>query len=108
MKTVYRFILFLSLFWVFFNWEGTLEGAEIEKGKKVYKQKRCHLCHIIGGEGGKGGSDLSEVGKTRDREWLRKFLVNPKETVPGAKMLPIKATEEELTALLDYLMSLDK
>ncbi len=84
------------------------QGADIEKGKKIYEEKRCGMCHAIGGQGGKVGPDLADVGSKRDRDWLVKFLKDPKGTVSGAKMMPVKATDEEITALVDYLLSLKK
>jgi len=81
-------------------------GAEVEKGKKVYEEKRCAMCHAMNGQGGKFGPDLSHVGAKRDRDWLIKFLKDPGGTVPGAKMLPVKASEDEITALADYMLSL--
>ncbi|MEW6324230.1 MAG: c-type cytochrome [Nitrospirota bacterium] len=92
-------------------WVGAVQsayGADPEQGKKIYEQQRCGLCHAIGGRGGKIGPDLTDVGNQRDGEWLTKFLKDPKGTVPGAKMLPVKATDEELAALVDYLLSLKK
>ena len=83
-------------------------GSEIEKGKKLFEERRCGMCHAIGGQGGKVGPDLSDVGTKRDGDWLKKFLKDPKGTVTGAKMLPVKATEQDLTALVDYLLSLKK
>jgi len=83
-------------------------GSEIEKGKKLYEERRCGMCHAIGGQGGKVGPDLSDVGTKRDGDWLKKFLKDPKGTVTGAKMLPVKATEEELSVLVEYLLSLKK
>lgn len=83
-------------------------GAEIEKGKKLYEEKRCRLCHVIAGKGDKHGPDLSNVGNRRDRAWLMTFLKDPQKTIPGAKMLPVKGTEGERSALTDYLVSLKK
>lgn len=87
---------------------GLAAGPEIEKGKKLFDEKKCSLCHAIGGKGGKKGPDLSDVGNKRDADWLMKFLQDPKGTIPGAKMMPVKATQEELSALIDYLLSLKK
>jgi cytochrome c2 len=83
-------------------------GSETEKGKKVYEERRCGLCHAIAGQGGKIGPDLSNVGNQRDREWLMKFIKDPKGTMPGAKMLPVKAAEEEIAALAAYMLSLKR
>ncbi len=83
-------------------------GADLEKGKKVYEEKKCGLCHAIGGKGGKTGPDLSDVGGRRDGEWLAKFLKDPKGTVPGSKHMAVQATEEEFSDLAAYLLSLKK
>lgn len=84
------------------------QGADPDQGRKIYEEKRCAMCHAIGGQGGKIGPDLSDVGSQRDGDWLNKFLKDPKGTVPNAKMLPVKATDEELAALVDYLLSLKR
>ncbi|MDC4206603.1 MAG: cytochrome c [Candidatus Manganitrophus sp.] len=83
-------------------------ASELEKGKKIYADKRCGLCHVIAGKGGKMGPDLTDVGNQRDHDWLTKFLKNPKEVVPGAKMMAVKGSEEEIAALVDYMLSLKK
>lgn len=87
---------------------GLAAGPEVERGKKIFDEKRCSLCHAIGSKGGKKGPDLSDVGIKRDSDWLMKFLQDPKGTIPGAKMMPVKTTKEELSALIDYLLSLKK
>lgn len=83
-------------------------GSGLEEGKKLFEERRCGMCHAIGGQGGKVGPDLADVGTKRDGDWLKKFLKDPKGTVTGAKMMPVKATEQELTALVEYLLSLKK
>ena len=83
-------------------------GPEVEKGKKVFEIKRCGLCHAIGGKGGKKGPDLSDTGNKRTAEWLIKYFQDPKGILPEAKMLPVKATKDELSALVDYMLSLKK
>jgi putative heme-binding domain-containing protein len=106
-----RTVLMLSLllFWGLMP-QGLLQahGAEIEKGKQFYEEKKCGLCHAVSGKGGKLGPDLSEEGGKRDRDWLMKFLKNPKEVVPGAKMPSVKGSDEEISSLTDYLLSLKK
>lgn len=83
-------------------------ASDVEKGKKLYGDKKCGLCHVIAGTGGKMGPDLTDVGNQRDRDWLTKFLKNPKEVMPGAKMMAVKGSEEEIAALVDYMVSLKK
>lgn len=81
------------------------EASEVETGKHLYEKKRCGMCHVIEGKGGKMASDLSHVGSERNREWLTAFLKNPKKVLPGAKMMAVRGTEAELSALVSYLLS---
>ena len=80
-------------------------ASEMDAGKAFFAKKRCGMCHVIDGKGGKIGPDLSQVGSKRDREWLSAFLKNPKKILPGAKMMPVKGTEGDLSALVSYLLS---
>ncbi len=84
------------------------EESLVEKGQKVYTEKKCSMCHKIEGVGGKIGPDLSDVGNERDAEWIKGFLKDPKSVKPDTKQPPFKGTDEELEALVAYLMSLKK
>jgi nitric oxide reductase subunit C len=77
-------------------------------GAELY-EKKCKLCHSIKGDGGKQaekGGPLDGVGSKRDRAWLEKYLPDPKATMPESKMPKLKFTDDELKALVDYLLSL--
>lgn len=77
-------------------------------GEELY-QKKCKLCHSIKGEGGKQaekGGPLDGVGGKRDRAWLEKYLPDPKAVLPESKMPKLKYTDDELKALVDYLLTL--
>jgi len=65
----------------------------------------CSNCHTIDGEGGAAAPDLSRVGASRDRTWLRNWITNPEEVDPFANMPAFgdTLTAEEMTALVDYL-----
>jgi cytochrome c oxidase subunit II len=108
----YIFIFMIGIWMVIFSFGAKFaQGVEdlVEKGKELYTQKRCSTCHRIEGVGGKIGPDLSDEGdKGRDEEWLIKFFKDPKSMKPGAKMMPVKGTDEELKALAAYVMSLKK
>lgn len=80
--------------------------ATAAQGAQVYKTLRCSMCHKIQGSGGKVGPDLTDVGTRRDAAWLQKYLPDPKGTTPKSKMPPVKATPEDLAALVAYLTSL--
>lgn len=81
-------------------------AADLEAGKTLYDRHRCARCHAINDQGGKTGPDLSHIGAVRDREWLIRFLKQPKSVIADAKMMPVRASDAELAALADYLTSL--
>jgi cbb3-type cytochrome oxidase cytochrome c subunit len=56
--------------------------------------------------GAKMGPELTKVGTTRDREWLLKYLANPKAENPKNKMPAVKAKGADLDHLIAYLLSL--
>ena len=80
--------------------------ADPAKGQDVYRTLKCAMCHKINGSGGKLGPDLSEVGAKRDADWLMRYLMSPKALIPKAKMPPVKATDEDMKALVAYLQTL--
>lgn len=82
------------------------DSAQIVSGEKVYGDKKCAVCHAIKGKGGKAGPDLSAVGVKRDAHWLKAFLKDPKATNLQGKMPPFKGNDDELEALVAYLITL--
>lgn len=54
-----------------------------ERGAQVYAQKGgCAQCHMLRGQGGVFGPDLSDVGRRRSADYLRRSLVDPSADVP--------------------------
>lgn len=73
----------------------------------------CEACHMLEGEGGDVGPDLTKVGSGRDREYLRRALIDPNaEIAKGfeADTMPADLGEQiyaaELEVLLDFLAGL--
>lgn len=88
-----------------------LAGAEsdpaiVAKGEKAYAEKKCAMCHAIKGKGGKSGGDLSDVGAKRDADWLKQFTRAPKSLLPNAKMPAFQGSQDELDAVVAYMVSL--
>jgi putative heme-binding domain-containing protein len=54
----------------------TGRGAEL-----VRTRGKCLGCHRVNGEGGVSGPDLTDIGRLRDREWLRRALVEPEADI---------------------------
>src|SRR5262249_49174294 len=52
-------------------------------GAQVYAGKGgCAQCHMIHGQGGVFGPDLSDVGRRRSLDYLRRSLLDPNADVP--------------------------
>jgi len=71
--------------------------------------KKCKACHSIGGVGGpmaKMGGPLDGVGAQRDAAWLKAFLKDPKSQMPNAKMPKVSLTDDEVDALVNFMLTL--
>lgn len=82
------------------------DSAIVAKGEKVYAEKKCAMCHAINGKGGKSGGDLTEVGAKRGADWLKQFTRAPKSLLPNSKMPAFQGSQEELDAVVAYMVSL--
>lgn len=81
-------------------------GKELTAGEKVYQAQGCSACHIINGIGGTTGPDLTKVGARRDKEWLIGHFKDPSKFVPNSAMPAVAASDEEITQLADYMLTL--
>lgn len=86
--------------------EQQVSDAKVERGKAVYNETGCAVCHSISEVGGKIGPKLDEVGKKYDAEKLKEILLNPKVLNPKTVMPEFEGSEEDLEALIAYLLSL--
>lgn len=98
MKNLFSILLLASGVALF----GLGANAQADPGKALYQKKMCGACH---GAGKKAG-DLAA--SKLDKAAMTKFLKDPKASNPKAAMPPFKGSDEELGALIDYVMSLRK
>lgn len=79
------------------------------EGLKVWFNRDCAYCHHILGKGGRReGPDLSNVvAKDRTKEWLIRYIRDPKAVRSWTTMPKYDLTEGELTALADFIVTLD-
>lgn len=66
----------------------------------------CLSCHKVNGEGGSKGPDLSKIGAYRNKEWLAKWIRNPKSIKPNTKMPTLNLSEKRIEDISEYLSSL--
>jgi cytochrome c551/c552 len=84
--------------------------APLASADAIMAQLACVACHKVAGQGGEIGPDLSSVGASRDREYLRRAILNPAADVPEGYppgIMPPNYGDQlyatELEMLVDYL-----
>jgi mono/diheme cytochrome c family protein len=82
------------------------ESREVQMGREVYQEINCAYCHTIDGTGGNLGPDLSGVGGQLGTDEIRVYLQNPNRMVPESLHPNLLFTEEEMDALVAYLITL--
>jgi sulfur oxidation c-type cytochrome SoxX len=82
------------------------ESREVQMGREVYQEINCAYCHTIDGVGGNLGPDLSGVGGQLGTDEIRVYLQNPNRMVPASLHPNLLFTEEEMDALVAYLVTL--
>ncbi len=78
----------------------------VQSGREVYQEVNCAYCHSISGRGGNIGPDLSAVGAQLDGSRLSTYLKDPHAMLPTTLHPKLQFTEEELDALVAYLLTL--
>lgn len=78
--------------------------------EEIFAEHMCGMCHVIGDELGAIGPDLSAIGLQRDREYLRRSIINPDADIAKGfeeGMMPFDYGEllyaNEVEMLVDYL-----
>jgi len=85
----------------------------ISDPKKLIALFTCDACHMINGEGGEVGPNLSKIGAIRDREYLRRSILDPNADLAEGfepDQMPEDMGEQmyvsELQILVDFLAGL--
>ncbi|MBI3541171.1 MAG: cytochrome c [Deltaproteobacteria bacterium] len=81
---------------------GRSAWADPPSGKDLYQKKMCFACHGKEGQGSVSGPVLKNASKQpRNKDELVAFLKKG-----SVKMRPVNATDGELAALADYILTL--
>ena len=85
-------------------------SEQVNAGKMAWQKYDCIGCHTIFGNGSYFAPDLTKTGGKISKEYLTKFLMNPKAVKATATMptLGITAKEaDDLVAFLDWCSKVD-
>jgi len=78
--------------------------GDVARGRAVYIEQRCAMCHSIDGEGNTR-SPLDDVSRRLTEKEIRRWIVAPQEMDPTVAKRGYRLSEEDLDALVTYLMS---
>jgi len=57
-------------------------SGRLGRGAELFRSKgKCITCHRVNGDGHTSGPDLSDIGRLRDPEWLRRAVVEPESAL---------------------------
>jgi len=76
---------------------------EVNLGKKIWHKYDCIGCHTILGNGSYFAPDLTKIVEKKPKEYLKKFLVNPKSVNPKSSMPVLGITADEAEHLISFL-----
>jgi nitric oxide reductase subunit C len=82
----------------------------VDKGKKVWHKYDCIGCHTIFGNGSYFAPDMTKVTKKKPKEYLKKFILDPRSIKPDAAMPKLGLTGAEadnLMVFLDWISEVD-
>lgn len=93
--------------------EGGEARAPYESAEAIIEELTCGMCHKIGEEEGEMGPDLTTIGASNDKEYLRRALIDPNADIAegfDAEMMPDTYGEDlsakEMEMLVNYLAGL--
>ena len=76
---------------------------EVNAGKKVWHKYDCIGCHTIFGNGSYFAPELAKITEKKPKDYLKRFLMDPKSVNPDASMPKFGITSEEADRLLTFL-----
>ena len=111
--SLFFFVVFLALT---FDTMGKLDKRapemteEVNAGKMVWHKYDCIGCHTIFGTGSYFAPDMTKVVERKPKDYLKKFVMDPRGVNPKAGMPKLGITREEadhLVAFLEWISKVD-
>jgi len=89
----------------------TFAADEGPDGKQVFIDKKCAMCHSVESVGieatkKSGAVDLSNTGADVEADFMTKYLLKEEKIDDKAHKTKFNGTDEELKALVDWLLTL--
>jgi len=83
-------------------------GEKVVKGWKLYMEKNCLGCHVnsLYKRPKRIAPVLTKVGRKVNKEWLKRWIKNPRDYLPKTKMPNFLLEDEAIEPIATYLLSL--
>jgi len=89
------------------------EAAPLKTAEEVIAKYTCGMCHKVAGQEGALGPDLTKIGKSKNKDYLRQAILDPEAVIAkgftGGMMPPTYGEQlkaKELEMLVNYLAGL--
>lgn len=80
----------------------------LSRGRQLIQQYNCVSCHNLPGYTPEFVPSLNGIGKKTTRQWLVRWLKDPRKVQPDTKMPNFNLTDEEIQILTDFLMTFNQ
>ncbi len=86
------------------------EAPRFVQGWRLFQKYNCIACHKLSGykRPERIAPSLTYTGSKVEREWLVKWLKNPRDYLPEARMPRFPLSDEDIAYIADYLLSLKR
>lgn len=111
MKNIILYLVLIVAIVALYGFAFTFAADDGPEGKKIFVDKKCVMCHSIEAEGieatkKSGAVDLSTIDSSDDADFMAKYLMKEEKINDAAHKTKFKGTDEELKALVDFLLTL--
>jgi hypothetical protein len=110
MKNTFFFVLFISAIVALFAIAFSFAQDQGLDGKKIFVDSKCTNCHTVTSmeitSKKDDATDLSNAGSLGDASLIKSYLLKESKINDQEHKLKFKGTEEELNALVNWLLTL--
>jgi cytochrome c5 len=110
MKNTLLFILFISSIVALFAFAFSFSQEQALDGKQVFIDSKCNNCHTVTSmeitSKKDDATDLSNAGSVGTSELMKSYLLKEAKINDKNHKLKFKGTDEELNALVNWLLTL--
>jgi len=110
MKNTFLFLLFISSIIALFAFAYSFSQDLNQDGKQVFLNSKCNNCHTVNSieltSKKDYANDLSNAGSLGDAKLMKSYLLKESKINDKDHKLKFKGTEDELNALITWLLTL--